>query len=478
MKLYADRVKDTTTTTGTGDLTLSGTPPTGYRSFNSAFGVGPTFDYVIESADLSQWEVGTGILSGATTLVRTTVLRSSNSDNAVSFSAGTKNVFHSLTAEDYVERGGQAVAVSPSDEMYVVQNAIKMAAGDSGDDYRYGGEHNGFPFWNVAGQSGDPLVASIVVPSGATGAIEFSGNYDELWVISKLTADNNPLYASGQPASNYASVFDVDDWQLIDGSSPTPTLTAVKFVGRATPDQIPKILQASDIESLEPAIAVLPDDSLILRVAPVSRVVRVTASGAGTPGSIVTFGGLTGEVGVDIEEGTNAATFISYLNTWAGSGIATIPAIGVGNGSTYIDITLPPGADGNDVVFSSDDPALSIGEQNAVRCSVSDSGVPASDGIYSERANIGYPFYNLLGEPYNQDLASLIFDGGWVVKGLDGTPISFDNLGSDLPYPWLVPPGDWSSPIVITVIPAGADSTVKSVTAEVLAAGIDAILGP
>lgn len=92
--LFKDRVKDTTTTTGTGNLTLSGTAPTGFVNFNTAFGTGSgnTFQYVIDSLGGSEWEVGIGYLSASTTLVRSVILASSNSGSAVSFSAGTKNV--------------------------------------------------------------------------------------------------------------------------------------------------------------------------------------------------------------------------------------------------------------------------------------------------------------------------------------------------------------------------------------------------
>lgn len=96
MSYFADRVKDTTTTTGTGDLTLSGTAPTGYRDFNTAFGVGPIFYYAVALS--GEWEVGIGYLSASTTMVRYRVTASSNSNNAVNFSAGTKDVFCTIPA--------------------------------------------------------------------------------------------------------------------------------------------------------------------------------------------------------------------------------------------------------------------------------------------------------------------------------------------------------------------------------------------
>lgn len=94
--LFADRVKDTTTTTGVGSMTLSGTAPTGYQSFNAAFGLNVSFYYCIELS--AEWEAGVGHLSAATTLVRDTVLASSNANALVSLSAGSKNVFCTIPA--------------------------------------------------------------------------------------------------------------------------------------------------------------------------------------------------------------------------------------------------------------------------------------------------------------------------------------------------------------------------------------------
>jgi hypothetical protein len=109
--LHADRVKDTTTTTGTGSLTLSGTAPTGYVNFNAAFGTNMYFHYTISSSGGSEWEVGTGYLSASTTLVRDSVQASSNAGAAVNLSAGTKDVFCSLPANEMNELSG-AIYVS------------------------------------------------------------------------------------------------------------------------------------------------------------------------------------------------------------------------------------------------------------------------------------------------------------------------------------------------------------------------------
>ena len=87
-----DRVQETTTTTGTGTLTLGGAV-TGYQSF-SAIGNANTTYYAIYASGGSEWEVGIGTYTASgTTLSRDTVLSSSNSGSLVSFSAGTKNVW-------------------------------------------------------------------------------------------------------------------------------------------------------------------------------------------------------------------------------------------------------------------------------------------------------------------------------------------------------------------------------------------------
>lgn len=91
-----DRVRETTTTTGTGTVTLGGAV-TGFQAF-SVIGDANTCYYAIVGT--TEWEVGLGTytLSG-TTLSRDTILESSNGGTAVSFSAGTKDVFVTYPAE-------------------------------------------------------------------------------------------------------------------------------------------------------------------------------------------------------------------------------------------------------------------------------------------------------------------------------------------------------------------------------------------
>jgi hypothetical protein len=98
--VLANRVKETTTTVGTGAVTLLGAS-TGYQSF-AVIGNANTTYYTIAGQTGSEWEVGIGTYtSSGTTLARTTVLSNSSATqpSALNFSAGTKDVFVSYPAE-------------------------------------------------------------------------------------------------------------------------------------------------------------------------------------------------------------------------------------------------------------------------------------------------------------------------------------------------------------------------------------------
>ena len=87
-----DRVKESSSTTGTGAITLSGAA-SNYVTFNTGVGLNNFTWYCINNLSANEWEVGWGQLTGATTLTRVKVHSSTNSNALVNFSAGTKEVF-------------------------------------------------------------------------------------------------------------------------------------------------------------------------------------------------------------------------------------------------------------------------------------------------------------------------------------------------------------------------------------------------
>ena len=97
MAEVADRVKETTTTTGTGTYSLGGAA-TGFRTFVAGIGTGLACYYCV--TDGVDWEVGVGTITDATpdTPSRTTILASSNANAAVNWGAGSKDVFVTMPA--------------------------------------------------------------------------------------------------------------------------------------------------------------------------------------------------------------------------------------------------------------------------------------------------------------------------------------------------------------------------------------------
>ena len=104
--VLADRVKETTTSTGTTAITLAGAP-TGYQTFLAAIGNANTTYYTIADQSGANWEVGIGTYTtSGNTLSRDTVLASSNSGSLVTFTSGTKDVFVTYPAERALYSGG------------------------------------------------------------------------------------------------------------------------------------------------------------------------------------------------------------------------------------------------------------------------------------------------------------------------------------------------------------------------------------
>lgn len=111
--VLADRVRETTTTVGTGPIALAGAA-TGYQSF-SVIGNGNTTYYCIAGQGTSEWEVGIGTYaSSGTILSRTTILASSNGGLIVNFSSGTKDVFVTYPSEKSVNLDSSGLLSAPA----------------------------------------------------------------------------------------------------------------------------------------------------------------------------------------------------------------------------------------------------------------------------------------------------------------------------------------------------------------------------
>ena len=138
--ILKDRVLETTTTTGTGLVTLSGAV-VGFQTFSGSIGNGNTTYYTIVNDTSGEWEVGLGTVS-AGTLSRDTVYESSNSNALVNFGAGTKNVFcdypadkavyvnsdNNVVVPDLLVTGSQGLAVYPTGNGFYTNSSLSAQA--------------------------------------------------------------------------------------------------------------------------------------------------------------------------------------------------------------------------------------------------------------------------------------------------------------------------------------------------------------
>jgi hypothetical protein len=143
--ILKDRVKETSSSSGTGNIALGGAFP-GYQTFNAAIASGSTVYYTIHNLTAgvdNEWEVGLGTFTSPATLARTTVVSSSNSGSAVNFTAGASGleVFITQPAEEAiylnqatgkVEIGGNGTNVVTFTEINttnLVANTVTLTAG-------------------------------------------------------------------------------------------------------------------------------------------------------------------------------------------------------------------------------------------------------------------------------------------------------------------------------------------------------------
>ena len=131
-----DRVKVTSTTTGTGAMAL-GSAVTGYETFAQGIGNNNTTYYCIFNQGTTEFEVGLGTLDGSSAnLTRTTVISSSNSDAAVNFTSGTKDVFCTLPASKSVYLDATGNPVGAASNGFALAMAVALQEKNMAQDFR------------------------------------------------------------------------------------------------------------------------------------------------------------------------------------------------------------------------------------------------------------------------------------------------------------------------------------------------------
>ena len=147
MLVLGDRIKETSTSTGTGTIVLAGAA-TGYQSFAVIGNANLTY-YTIADQTGANWEVGIGTYySGNVSLARTTVLSSSNAGALSNFTAGTKDVF--------VTQPSEVTAIGGSNQAILINQTTATA------NYIIAAGTNGFSVGPITTANG----VSITVTSG------------------------------------------------------------------------------------------------------------------------------------------------------------------------------------------------------------------------------------------------------------------------------------------------------------------------
>ena len=170
-----DRVKESTTSSGNGIITLGGAV-TGFESFGTGIGNSNSTYYAIVHQTANEWEVGVGDLNGSsTTLTRTTVITSSNSDAAVSFSTGTKDVFCTLPASKTTDM----VLTTAGDTLYASSNntPARLAKGSSLEVLQINAGGTA-PEWASSPQSVMTAAGDILYASGANTLAKLAAGSD------------------------------------------------------------------------------------------------------------------------------------------------------------------------------------------------------------------------------------------------------------------------------------------------------------
>jgi len=257
-----DRVKETTTTTGTGAITLAGAVG-GFETFSAGIGGSNTTYYAIKHQTANEFEVGFGTLNGgASTLTRTYIINSSNSDAAVDFSAGTKDIFCTMPAakvglpfpEEYGSSSAPKVITvkvgsktsshpypaggSSSSSAYFFDGlespALRFSGVDSGAKYYYkfdtsDGSNSGHPLRFYLDAAKSTAYTTGVTTSGSGGS---SGDYVQIAVDSNTP---NILYyqcsSHGYMGNHVTTISNNINGDLTIGSKlKLPTNTANKIL--------------------------------------------------------------------------------------------------------------------------------------------------------------------------------------------------------------------------------------------------------
>lgn len=316
-----DRVKETSTTTGTGTFTLDGAA-TGFQGF-SAIGNGNTTYYTITAG--SQWEVGIGIYTASgTTLSRDTVLASSNNGNLVDFSAGSKDVY-------VVYPAGRAVIVNGSTVEVPNSALLPVSAGGTGSATA------SFSGANISGLNASNVSSGILaVAQGGTGSAtaSFSGANITSLNASNVTSGVLPLDHGGTGSATAS--FSGENITSLNASSFASGILPVLYGGTGSNSATFSGINITSINASNISSGTIAN-------------ARTTASDANGASTIVARDASGNFTGYNV----SATNFIGTLNG-SGANVSSINASNISSGTIANARTTASDANGASTIVARD----------------------------------------------------------------------------------------------------------------------------
>ena len=214
-----DRVKETTTTTGTGTINLAGAE-TGFETFVAGVGNSNTCYYCIAHQTADEFEVGLGTVTDATpdTLARTTVISSSNSDSAVNFSAGTKDVFCTLPASKAIVGDSNDNITFADNDKILFGAGTDLAIFSDGTDAQI----DAAGIINLDADNG----GNVNLKDGGTHFATFQKENDDLRIISNVS--DGAMRLRGNDGGSYIDALVLD--MSINGAATFSDTVSFKFL--------------------------------------------------------------------------------------------------------------------------------------------------------------------------------------------------------------------------------------------------------